>query len=386
MVDVAVIGAGPAGSACAYQLARSGFSVAMLERTKFPRLKVCGEYLNAGAQSVLRDLGAAAEVEMRANGIDGIRLHVQDERAELRFAAPAWSLPRATLDAILLNRAQAAGARVIWSRLDAIESRNPGGHHLRFTDASGSPGSIDAAAVVGADGTGSFVARACFGLPRRAKGRFALGGHYSGFEGLEGFIEMYVQPGSYFAVNPLGPHLANVMVIVEASQLRAWRECIDQRLSEAASALAGGKRALDPLALVGKRVAIGPLAHRAARVAGNGVYLVGDAAELIDPFTGQGVYLALASGLCLARILTEQLRGRCSVSDAAKAHTLEHARLLRPPKAVARIVSALISNPWLARRAVRNLRAHSGLADAMARAVSGTGGSPSLPMLARLIA
>ncbi|GAC1500432.1 MAG: geranylgeranyl reductase family protein [Vulcanimicrobiaceae bacterium] len=386
MVDVAIIGAGPAGSACAYHLARAGHSVAILERTKFPRTKVCGEYLNAGAQAVLRDLGAADEVEMQANRIRGIRLHVQDERAELPFAAPAWSLPRATLDAVLLGRAQAAGAGIFWSRLDAIEPLNPRGLRLRFTDASGSPGSLEAAAVVGADGAGSFVARAHLGVKRRAKGRFALGGHYSGFEGLEGFIEMYVQRGSYFAVNPLGPDLANVMVIVEASKLRAWRECIDQRLSETAAGLAGGRRALDPLALVGKRVAIGPLAHQAARVARGGVYLAGDAAEFIDPFTGQGVYLALASAVCLARILGAQLSGRLSVAQAAHAYAVEHARLLRPSKVVARLVSGIVRNPWLARRAVANLRSQSGLAEALAQAVSGIGAMPSLSTLARLVA
>ncbi len=110
---------------------------------------------------------------------------------------------------------------------------------------------------------------------------------------LNGFIEMYVTKEAYFAINPLSDELANVMIVVEQSSLHEWTGAIDANMEHVSLQLAAGKRAIGTVQRVGKRVAIGPLAHKVRSVARENVFLVGDAAGFIDPFTGQGVFLAL---------------------------------------------------------------------------------------------
>ena len=67
MRDVVVVGGGPAGAACALVCVRAGLSVTVLERSPFPRRKVCGEYLNAGAVRLLDELGLGTSVRAIAN-------------------------------------------------------------------------------------------------------------------------------------------------------------------------------------------------------------------------------------------------------------------------------------------------------------------------------
>src|SRR5262245_57558666 len=110
-VDVVVVGAGPAGSASAIALRRQGLSVALLERSVFPRDKICGDFLTPGAVARLIELGAGAE-EASPKPLRGMRITF--ERSEVLSDFPAshrgWSLSRRSLDAALAQRAVASGA------------------------------------------------------------------------------------------------------------------------------------------------------------------------------------------------------------------------------------------------------------------------------------
>ncbi len=184
MPKVAVVGGGPAGSMCATRLAARGIDVTLLERTAFPRTKVCGEYINAGAQEELIDTAVADEIRAECNRIAGIRLHVDGLELELPFGGEAWAIARSRLDDILLANARRAGAQTITGRVEDLE-RNGDRIGVRFRDASGLEHMIDADVVVGADGLGSLVARKCGLASPSSGGRFAIGGHYSGFGGAQ---------------------------------------------------------------------------------------------------------------------------------------------------------------------------------------------------------
>lgn len=366
MLDVVVVGAGPAGSSCAYRLAKRGLAVTILERAAFPRTKVCGEYLSAGAQAELAQIGLSAldgSYPVRA-----IRLHAHGIVAELPFAQLAASLPRADLDDRLLAHARAAGASLIRGRAERVE-RHGGAWTVHFRDASGTQATLQSRIVVGADGIGSVVARSA-GLAAAPDGakRFALGGHYRGFDGLENSIEMYVRGKTYFAINPLGAGLANIMVIVNERDLHAWRENVDANLREAAREMAAGRRSVDNLRRVGNRVAVGPLEQRVRAVAQRGLYLVGDAAGFVDPFTGQGVFLALRTASLAADAIDAELRGGAQASGA---YGRAHARLMRSRKRVARLVQLLLQHSAIARLAAQTLTRSAPLRRRLMRAVAG---------------
>lgn len=223
--------------------------------------------------------------------------------------------------------------------------------------------------VVGADGIGSVVARSA-GLARGPRGskRFALGGHYRGFGAMDQTIEMYVRAKTYFAINPLGAGLANVMVIVNENDLHAWRDDVEGRLRETARDLAGGRRNVDDVQRVGSRVAIGPLQHRVRAVARPGFFLIGDAAGFVDPFTGQGVFLALRTASLASAAILDELRGK---RNAYRVYARAHARLMRARKQVAAIVGLLVQHPMFARIAARTLTRSAPLRRRLMRAVAG---------------
>jgi len=121
--DVIVVGGGPAGASTAWALARNGVDVLLLDRARFPRPKPCAEYLSPQASRILADMGALEGIERAgAAQLAGMTVRAPNGVAfEGRFAAAhgfrgfrdrGLALRRETLDAIVLDRARAAGARV----------------------------------------------------------------------------------------------------------------------------------------------------------------------------------------------------------------------------------------------------------------------------------
>jgi flavin-dependent dehydrogenase len=171
MADVVVAGGGPAGSSCALALARAGLAVTLVERTEFPRRKICGEYLNAGAVAALDRLGLLPVVRAEAFALRGVRLVPPRAPAvELPFAHRSLACDRATLDALLMRAAVAAGVTVVHGRVEDVlrDGQRIAGVVVRNAD--GGAYEIRARWTVGADGCGSTVAsRAARGARRASR-------------------------------------------------------------------------------------------------------------------------------------------------------------------------------------------------------------------------
>lgn len=348
-IDVLIAGCGPAGAATALRLARNGYDVAVVEHRAFPRIKVCGEYLNAGALDELDALGCA-ERARAGRAVEAVRLHAGGRTLELPLPRPGRSVPRAELDAELQRAAVAAGAQLVAGRLIALRVSG-GGTVAAVRTSAGETLDIAARMTVGADGSGSAAARfARLSRPSARRRRFAVGGHYGGFPALDPVVEMYVEPDRYLAINPLDAHTANVMCVVSESRL--------------AQSLAATPREVGAARLQGGRVAFGPLDHRVRAVARGGIALVGDAAGFLDPFTGQGVYLALRG----ARLLADAV----AASDL-RAYAREVGSEMRARRILGRIVHAAVVVPPASRRAARVLERLPSRADALLRAVAGIG-------------
>jgi len=374
MVDAVVAGGGPAGSTCALLLARAGLTVTLVERATFPRRKVCGEYLNAGAVAALERLGVLGEVSAEAFRLHGVRLVPPRAPAvELPFPHGALACERETLDAILLRAAVYAGVTVVHGRVeDVLRDRGRiDGVWVRNDD--GGAYEVRARWTVGADGCGSVVARQAR-LTRRSWGlpRFAIGGHYTGFGDLGGCVEMYVGKGAYFALNPLGHDVTNVMVVVPKTALAMWSGFVDEGVAGKAAELGRGHRSFANAQRVGARAAIGPLAHRVRAPIAAGLALIGDAAGFLNPFTGQGVYLALTSAENAARAIVASAADRSREAGAFAAYAGERAADFAARKRLSAAVGWLIDVPPLARRATANLARRPSLAATLVDALAGT--------------
>src|SRR5687767_7028875 len=114
MPDVTIIGAGPGGSTAALLLARAGWDVTVVEQSRFPRDKVCGECLSALGFDLLTRLGLAEELKQRgAIRLDRCEVHARSRRSlVVELPAPMWGLSRHALDGMLLDAAREAGAVV----------------------------------------------------------------------------------------------------------------------------------------------------------------------------------------------------------------------------------------------------------------------------------
>ena len=322
MNDAIVVGAGPAGSATALRLARAGRDVRIIERARFPRRKVCGEYVNSGAVDALDRLGVLPAVRAVSTPLRGVRLVAPNVAAvSLPFPTPALSCTREALDAVLLEAALGAGATLERGRVDdlVVEGGVCVGVRVRAED--GTLLERRARVVVGADGIGSVVARKLgVTLPTRRGARYAVGGHYGGFGAFDEHIEMYVGGGAYFALNPLDANSANVMVVVPRARLALWAQDIDAGIGGVAATLGGGVRSLEGTHRLGGRVSVGPLAHAVRVPIAPGAILVGDASGFLDPFTGQGIFLALVGAEHAARAICDGAYGayaRWRVDDLA---------------------------------------------------------------------
>ena len=181
--------------------------------------------------------------------------------------------------------------------------------------------------------------------------------------------------GAYFAINPLSSrthkrHGRGPLKIVARGVVGRGR----RRASPARRPAFGrGHRSFAAARRIGTRVSIGPIAHdvRSASSA-TGVVLVGDAAGFLNPFTGQGVYLALASARAAANAIERAFAREGQRDTEFARYASERARELAVRRRLAAAVGLLVDVPFLARRAASRLHRRPGLGAVLMGALGGT--------------
>ncbi|HZK79176.1 MAG TPA: geranylgeranyl reductase family protein, partial [Gemmatimonadaceae bacterium] len=338
--QVIVVGGGPAGSSTAYFLAKAGIDVVVLDRARFPRDKTCSEYMSPQASRILEAMDALEAVEMAgAAQLSGMRVHAPNgSTIHGEFISGhgyrghrdrGLAVRRTILDSILLDRARAAGARVMEEMRVTDVTKDDNGRVSGVLTSSGSagPAELKADLVIGADGLRSVVGRR-LGLIRASRWprRIALVTHYSGVEDVRDFGEMYVDRGGYCGVADVGNGLVNVAVVVPVS--RAAEVAVD-RTEFLESWIAERPKLASMFARATRETpvrATGPFASSARRAWTPGAALVGDAADFFDPFTGEGIYTALRGGELLSEFAAEYLRGTSSKGAERSLRAYEKAR------------------------------------------------------------
>ncbi|WP_336922659.1 geranylgeranyl reductase family protein [Aquipuribacter sp. SD81] len=300
--DVAVVGAGPAGSAAALAAlrVRPGARVLLLDRADFPRDKACGDGVAPHVLDVLDSLGAPGLVDDHrpvrrlhlqvAPGPSG-RPHERGAAAVARdMRRPARVVPRRVLDARIRAAALAAGAE---ARTGVVRAVSVGSRDVRL-GLSGGDG-LRARVVVGADGAGSAVRRALGlpGPPGRATG-LAVRGYgpvRADLADEQRIVFDGTGPPAYAWSFPVGDGTANVgygevLVGGAAPSRRRYLERLEALLPGTTDG-AGSWR--------GHHL---PLSSDPVRQPDGRVLLAGDSLSLVNPLTGEGLYYAVLSGAC----------------------------------------------------------------------------------------
>lgn len=313
--DVIVVGAGPAGSATAYFLARRGADVLLLDKSDFPRDKTCGDALSPRALRVLDEMGLLAELAKTSYCVNTLRLYAPNGvRAQAPVPSadglPRYALvvPRLRLDACIQARAVGAGARFVGKCAASDVVRDDGGAvvGVRGKTPAGER-EFRARGIVIATGAATRLLQRAALLPGKPALMLAARAYFENVAGIEGQIEFYFNhvslPGYGWAF-PTSSSAANVGVGYVGGLHRSPRVDFDRFV-------AGHPRLREILAAAEQ---VGPVRgfplrvdfHRSRKV-GHGVVAVGESIGLVNPFTGEGIDYALESGQMAAQVLGDLL-------------------------------------------------------------------------------
>jgi geranylgeranyl reductase family protein len=305
--EVLVVGAGPAGSALAVQLAHAGRDVLLIEARRHPRAKACAEYASPRIEDELSRLGLP-DADWRADALPlhGMRVIRGADAVDVRYhdgSSPrvAWGVERTSFDTALARHAAGSGVRVL-EQTTLTEVRRDEGRVVGATvRAPEGERPVRCRWLIGADGARSRSAdRLGVTRPVRAPRRLGLVAHFEGVPELSASGEMHVGPGWYVGLAPLTGDRLNVGM---ALPLNRDRRPAEERFEAAIRGLPAVAARLEGRRRLTAIRGASPIGHRVASAAGPGWMLIGDAAGFIDPFTGEGIYRALRSARAAAEAL-----------------------------------------------------------------------------------
>jgi len=324
--DAIVVGAGPAGSVCATHLAQAGRRVLLLDRAKFPRHKICGDCLNPSVWPILDRLDLRDRLlALPYTVVREVSYH--GASTELRFPVPDSReivVKRRDLDALLAQRAVEAGVEF----RDGIAVQNLAGNWTVGTDA----GSFHAPLLIAADGRNSTIARFAGRLPASSRERTAIQCHCPRPAWHGDSVRMLFYAGGYGGTVRVNDDEINLCLVAEPRDLATVRARAEQDFDLAAGT---------------EWRTIAPITRCDAHdIASAGLFLVGDAARVVEPFTGEGIYYAMRSGELAAEAIL-------SSSDAEATYRRTHAAMYRGRLWVNHLARIAGTHPRLTSQALR---------------------------------
>jgi flavin-dependent dehydrogenase len=375
MMDVAIIGGGPAGTAAALEARRQSLSVAVWDRDRFPRDKVCGEFISPEARPLLQS-------EIPATVVRGAEIReaefVSAHGGSRTFRLPhhALGLSRRLLDHALWKAAEAAGAEVhegatirkarktvsCGNEQGAWEIESAGGSVRRARSlivACGrwwaieglhSPARQDAFQAPGDwIGTKAHVA----GIPRRDR------------------VEMYFFRGGYCGLAPVEDGACNLCCLVRRERIRETAAKDMKNFADwlvQVARLPALEKRLTGAEQISPVVTTAPVHLARRQAAQKGVLMVGDASGFLDPFTGEGISMAMHSGRLAARAAAKSLSEGLGDDRAAEIYGQSLSLAVGRSYRIAGIARSLLHGPlwlqglvtaplpWIGRRLVHETR------------------------------
>lgn len=365
--DVLVIGAGPAGSATALAARQAGLNTLLVDRATFPRWKVCGCCINTRAQDALRSLGVG-DLLARSDAVPTpiIDLASGDARTTLSITG-GMALSRERLDAALIVAAIDRGAAFM-SGVDATVADVRNETRAVTLRQGDSQCCANARVVVLATGLADRASDGAVGTARVARGArigaaVILAPHEAGAQWQAGRVYMAVGRGGYVGAVRLEDDRVEIAASLDPAAIRAAGG--PGPLAREILASAGWHADIDLASAAWRGTSY--LTRRRPRLGAERLFLVGDAAGYVEPFTGEGMAWALQGGALLGPHLRRAVDGWCESAVVAWECDYHHTfarrhrscrwvtRLLRRPRLTAGAIHLMQRWPRAGRSVVRSI-------------------------------
>lgn len=371
---IAVVGAGPAGTSAAIRLKQKGFRVCLIEREKFPRQKLCGEFISPECFAHFRDLEVFGE--MLAAGGDRIArtvFYAPDGKSVTVpsdwFGGGALGLSRAEMDFRLLERAKKIGVEVLEeTSASGLLFENETVRGVKAKNKNGETFEIEADLTVDASGRASVLGNLAekfkiqnskFKVPKienpKSKIQNRLVGfkaHLKNVEIEKGVCEIYFFRGGYGGLNHVEGGVSNHCFLIRADTVKKFNSDVGQILEKV---VFENQRAFETL-----KNAVPVYDWLAVAVDGFGLknlnpspnlLTIGDAGAFIDPFTGSGMLMAMESAEILAHSAAENF----SSEKIAQNYRILHAKKFRRRLRICSIMRRAAFAPRLTKAAINLL-------------------------------
>jgi flavin-dependent dehydrogenase len=368
--DVLVVGAGPAGAVAARGLSLEGARVLLVDKARFPRWKVCGCCLNGAALRTLDSIGLGGLPErLGAQRLTHVRITACGRTAEIALP-DGVALSRWCFDEALIGQAVADGVSACTET--SAERLEESGEHVRvLLRSQGYVSKVRARVVIGADGLAASFTRKVPGVRSMPARRARIGAGTSVDPAPQVYarnvIHMAVGAGGYVGLVRVEDDRLNVAAAFDVGFVRATGG-----LANAARCVLkeSGLPAIEALGAARWR-GTPPLTRRHQPLPHGRLYLVGDAAEYIEPFTGEGMAWALESGTAIVNYVMAALNGAGAATPAAWLRRAN--RLLGDRKRHCRWLASVLRRQRLTGLGVRLLHAYPNLATPYLRTLNRVG-------------
>ena len=308
--DLAIIGGGPGGCAAAIVAARTGARVLLLERTHFPRHKVCGEFVSAESLGLLQALLADNFRYLLSDAprISHTRIFLDGSMLQAGIDPPAASIARFDLDSALWKTCRAAGVE---SHAETVVKTVEGTGPFRIAVDSQV---FEAEALINASGRWSGFTSPEVRARNTEQKWIGIKAHYYESAATPS-VDLYFFDGGYCGVQPVGAAKngsgtrINACAMVRADVANTMPDVLAKHPD-----LSERSRAWKPIT---QPVSTSPLVFHEPEPVQNAMLQVGDAAAFVDPFVGDGISLALQSGALASDCLHSFFQGKCSLPQAS---------------------------------------------------------------------
>ena len=370
--DVIIVGGGPGGSTCATFLGKAGHRVLLLDKAIFPRDKTCGDAISGKSMGILREMGLLSGVE----GIDNSKIYgvtfssPEGYVVEIPFRQEenvGYCARRLVYDNLLFQNSKQYAHTIEEFAVSELITDNGFVAGVKGTDLRDKTAKeFRAKVVVGADGATSVVANK-LGLDKIDEKHHcvAIRAYYKGVTGMTNNIELHfvdsIIPG-YFWIFPLDNGLANVGAGLLTSDFKKKKINLKEWMFNEIKTNPLFKERFANAEQVSEVKAWNlPFGSKRRKNHGNGFVLVGDAACLIDPFTGEGIGNAMLSGKLAAQVIHDAfVKNDFSEKNLEEYEKRLHEELDRELKNSYRMQRLGSIKPvlnWIVRKAAKNQHA-----------------------------